>query len=122
MANPSYLKSLVGGLPAEAKAALGRCWDYLLNGNLRFGPVDSNHPRTENFAGVYVSGTTHATAGSEFTLAHGLGSTPSVVLPVLDLNTINSQIVPLVVSRAADAMRVYLTSSSTSAAITVYVE
>lgn len=123
MANSSYLKSLVGSTPADIKAALGRCWEYLCDGSLRFGPVDSNRPRTENFAGIYVSGTTHATANTEFSLVHGLGTAPQVIVPVLDLNTLGSQLVPLAVStRAADATRLYLTSSSTGAAVTLYVE
>lgn len=123
MANSSYLRALVGSLPADVKVALGRCWDYLCDGNLRFGPVDTNRPRTENFAGIYISGTTPATANTEFSIAHGLGTKPNVLIPFLDLNTINSRIAgDLTVSRAADASRVYLTSASTTATFTAYLE
>lgn len=123
MAKSSYLQALVGSLPDESRKALGRCWDYLCDGNLRFGPVDASRPRTENFAGRYIAGTTPPTANTEFSLVHGLGAKPSVLIPVLDLNTLQSRLLgDLTVSRAPDASRIYLTSASTSATFTAYLE
>lgn len=122
MATSSYLKSLIGSIPADLKAPLGRCWDYLCDGNLRFGPVDSNRPRTENFAGRYVTATTPAVANTEFSIAHGLGAVPTVLIPVLNLNSIDSQLVTLAVTKAPDASRVYLSSPSTSATFCGYLE
>jgi hypothetical protein len=120
MATPGYIDSLVGNLEAPLRAALVRVFDYVLR-NLRFGPV-THQARTENFQAYYLTGTTPATANTEFSIAHGLGRVPYVLIPVLSLDSVNQAIVPLAVSRAADASRVYLTSSSTSAAIAVMVE
>jgi hypothetical protein len=120
MATPGYIDSLLGGLEADLRVALKRIFDYVLR-NLRFGPV-AHSVRTENFQAYYYTATTPATANEEFSIAHGLGRVPYVLLPVLSLDSINQSLVPLSVSRAADASRFYLKSSSTSAAIAVMVE
>ena len=120
MATPGYIESLVGNLDPPLRASLVRIFDYVLR-NLRFGPV-TNQVRTENFQAYYLTGTTPAVANQEFSLAHGLGRVPYVLIPVLSLDSVNQAIVPLQVSRAADASRVYLKSSSTSAAIAIMVE
>lgn len=120
MANPAYIESLTAGLDSPTRLAFKRVFDYVLR-NLRFGPV-VHQDRTENLQAYYLSSTTPATANEEFTIAHGLARTPYVLIPVLGLDAVNSQIVPLTVSRAADEYRIYLKSSSTSAAIAVMVE
>jgi hypothetical protein len=120
MANASYVESLVGNLPPEHRLAWKRAMDYVLN-NLRLGPV-ANQVRSENLQAYYLTATTPATALQEFSVAHGLGRIPYVLVPVLSLDSINQQIVPLSVSREADAQRVYLKSSSTSAAVAFLVE
>jgi hypothetical protein len=120
VANPAYIESLVGSLPAEHKLAWKRAMDYVLR-NLRLGPV-VHQTRVENLQAYYLTVTTPATAQEEFSIAHGLGRTPYVLVPVLGLDAQNSQIVPLSVSRAADDTRIYLRSSSTSAAIAILVE
>jgi hypothetical protein len=51
-----------------------------------------------------------------------LGRVPYVLIPVLSLDSVNQTLPDLTVSRAADASRFYLKSSSTSAAIAVMVE
>jgi len=121
MATSSYVKSLLGGLDASLKTALGKVSEYVLDGNLRFGPI-THQTRTENFAGVYLVVTTAAVANTEFTVAHGLGAKPRVIWPVLDPQSLGSRIVPLEVSRIADEARVYLKSSDKSAGITLYME
>lgn len=78
--------------------------------------------RSENGQLYRVSSTTHATANTEFSFLHGLGTAPSQLLQILDLSQVNSQIVPLQVSKAPDALRVYLKSSSTGAVITLLIE
>ena len=89
--------------------------------NLRLGPV-ANSVRTENLQAYYFTGTTPAVANQEFSIAHGLNRVPYVLIPVLSLNSVNQAIVPLTVSRAADASRIYLKSSATSTPIAVMVE
>lgn len=120
MANPAYIESLTGSLDPPVKRAFKQVFDYVLR-NLRLGPV-VHQTRCENLQAYYLSSTTPATANTEFSVAHGLGRTPYVLVPVLGLDAVNAQIVPLTVSRAADATRIYLKSSSTSAAIAVMVE
>lgn len=120
MANPSYIESLVGNLPPEHRLAWKRCMDYVLR-NLRLGPV-VDQSRSENLQAYYYTATTSSTANKEFSIAHGLGRIPYVVVPVLSLDSVNQQIVPLRVTRAADASRIYLSSASTSAAVAVLVE
>ena len=120
MATPGYIESLVGNREAPLRAALVRVFDYVLR-NLRFGPV-TNQARTENFQAYYFTATTPATANQEFSVSHGLGRVPYVLIPVLSLDSIKQAIVPLQVSRAADANRLYLKSTSTGAAIAIMVE
>jgi hypothetical protein len=47
---------------------------------------------------------------------------PHYALPVLELDRPGAKVVPLEVTRAADARRIYLKSTSTSAPITLLVE
>jgi hypothetical protein len=121
MADIGAIKSFIGGLPPDHKLAIEQCFTYVLN-NLSFGAVDTERTaRATNFQAYYLTGTTSSNANTEFSIPHGLDSAPSVLFPVLPLDQIGSQVVPLQVSRAADGRRVYLKSSSTSAAIAVMV-
>lgn len=122
MATSSYAKSLLGGLGAEFKAAVGKFAEYVFDRNLEFGPVGHQEP-CANFRGIYVSSTTAATANQEFTVAHGLGRTPNVIWQVADPRSVNTRFLgDLTISRAADLNRLYFTSASTSAAFHLYVE
>lgn len=120
MANPDYIIAQLGGLDPGTKKTLGDVFRYVL-GNLRIGRP-ANQTRTENTQLYYLTGTTASVANTEFSIPHGLGSAPYVLLPVLDLQAVNARVVPLTVTRAADAVRVYLSSSETNAPITVAVE
>lgn len=119
MANSGYIDSLLGSLPSEMKQPISAAFEYTL-GNLSLGAVE-NQTRATNLQAYYLTGTTPSVAQTEFSLAHGLGFAPSVLIPVIGLEAIGQQIVPLQVSRAADETRIYLKSSSTSAAIAVLV-
>lgn len=119
MADIGYIESELGSLPVDHKRALVNAFRYLLS-NLSFGAVE-HQTRTTNFQAYYLQSTTPAVANTEVAIAHGLGLTPSVLIPVLPLNQIGAQVIPLQVSRAADDKRVYLKSSSTSAAFAVLV-
>ena len=109
MATMGYVESLIGGLDAGVRLALRRIFDYVLR-NLRMGPV-VNNTRSENLQAYFYTATTPGTANEEFSIAHSLGRTPTTLVPILGLDSVNQSIVPLVVSRAADATRVYLQSS-----------
>lgn len=118
MADIGYIKLAFGGTPDAIKKAAEQAFTYLL-GNLSL--TQSDRGKAGNFLLYYQSGTTSSNANQEFSVAHGMESTPSIVIPVLPLNEVGAQLVPLTVSRAADTKRVYLKSSSTSAAFTVLV-
>lgn len=120
MAAPGYVRSLLGGVPADLRRVLGEIFEFVL-GNLRLGRPE-HQTRSENFQLYFLEATTPSTANTEFTIAHGLGRAPYLLLPVLPLNAVGAQIVPLTVTRAADAHRLYLKSSVVDAPITILVE
>lgn len=111
---------LLGGLEANTKRVLQRVFEYVLK-NWRFGRP-GHQVRTENFTGAFLEGTTHSVANTAFSIEHGLEHAPYLAIPVLDLQTVGSEIVPLAVAQAADSRRVYLKSAETSAPISIYVE
>src|SRR5512147_718687 len=121
MADKNYLLSLMGGLPPDAKRVLTNIFDYLLK-TIRFGRPD-HKTASVNLAGQFYQATTPAVANTEFTVPHYFaGTAPYLLIPVLPLDTVNAQLVPLTVTRAADTNRVYLSSSATSAAICFFLE
>ncbi len=118
MADIGYLKSELASFEGGQKTGLQNIVTYILN-NLSFARLDRG--RATNAQLYYLSGTTSTAANVEFSIAHGLNAAPSYLIPVLPLNEIGARLVPLQVTQAADAKRVYLASSSTGAAITVMV-
>ncbi len=117
MAVKGYIDQQLNALPADLRYPLQQAFHYLMD-NWKLGTGS----RAENAQLYRVTATSHATANTEFAVSHGIGSTPTQLLQVLDLSVVNSQIVPLQVSRAADAERIYLTSSSTGAVMVLLVE
>lgn len=125
MATSSFAKTLLGGIDAQLKRVLSEVFDYFLNGNLSFGPVDTGalQSKTDNFRGRYVKVVTSATANQEAAIAHGLGRKPNVMWQVIPPSVVNATFLgDLFVSRAADENRIYLTSASTSVTTWLYVE
>ena len=120
MADLAFVESSFGSVDREVKKASVEAFRYVL-GNLTLGAPDEAR-RSKNFQWYWFSGTTSSVANQEFSISHGLQRTPQVLIPVLPLGEVNAQLVPLQVSRAADANRLYLKSSSTSAAFTILVE
>lgn len=119
MASKGYLEQILNALPSDSRGPVVRAFQYVAD-NLRFG-LQSDRTRAENMHGYRIDATTHVTANTEFSVSHGLGQAPTLVIPILPL-AVGNQLVPLVVTRAADASRVYLRSSSTGAPISLYVE
>lgn len=117
MAAKGYTDQILNTLPAEIRRPLMAAFQYVQD-NWRLG----DGARATNAQLYKFTGTTHATANTEFSIRHGQGEIPSKVLPVLDLNAVGSQFVTLAVTRAPDAQRIYLSSPSTSAFITFYAE
>ena len=120
MANPSYVEALLGGLDRDLRSAFKRAHDYILT-NLRFGPA-VHQTRATNHQLYYLTSTTPTTANQEFTIAHGLGRAPYLLLPVLPLDRAGAATINLQVTRAADANRVYLRSPSTNVPVWMMVE
>lgn len=118
MADIGSVEAELGSLPAEHKKSLVAAFRYVLN-NLSWTRQDRG--RAQNAQMYYTTGTTSSNANEEFSLAHGLGVVPSYIVPILPLDEVGSQIVPMTMSKAADNKRVYLKSSSTGASITVLV-
>lgn len=121
MASQGYVEAMLASVQdASLKKVLGSVFNYVLR-DIRFGQgIDEE--RSVNMGGGFYAATTPAVANTEFSIPHGFGRIPYLVIPVLPLSQVGSTIVPLRVERAADAMRVYLSSSATSEPITVYIE
>lgn len=120
MSSLGGLEALLGGLDDNTKRALTEVLRALVP-NLRGGPVD-HQVKLENFQRYYVNSTTASSSNTEFSVVHGMGRAPYAMRAVLPLDAVGSRLVPLTVSRAADAVRVYLTSPSTSAPFTLELE
>lgn len=122
MADLGSLESELGGLEPGLKKVLTRLLRQLVP-DIRFGhPTGNAKDPMKNIGGAFLSGTTHATPNTEFSIAHNFGRVPYWLMPGLPLDQVGAQIVPLTVTRAADDKRIYLSSSVASAAITVAVE
>lgn len=120
MADIGYIRGLLVGIKDETtRRILTTAYEYVL-GNLRFGAPD-HQTRAENFQIYFLNATTPSSTG-EFSIAHGLGMTPKYAIPLVELDRPGAMIVPLEVSRAADANRIYLKSTSTGAPILLLVE
>lgn len=120
MANPEYVQSQLGGVESGLRRALMDVFRYVL-GNLRIGRP-STQTRSENLQAYFLSGRTAGIANEEFSIPHGLNSAPYLLVPVLDLQATNAELVPLKVTKAADTARVYLSSSAVDTPFTVLVE
>ncbi len=108
---------ILNSLDASIRVPLSAAFEYVMR-ELSFG----DSAKAENFLLYRVSGTTHATANTEFSIAHGMDHAPSKLIPFLDLTAVNGQVVPLSVSRVSDVKRIYLKSTSTGAAFVAYLE
>lgn len=118
MASIGFIKNLLNGLSNKDDAkVLGECFEEAIK-QARIGDSD----KATNFAWFQVQFTTHPTANTEFSVLHGMDSPPSRFIPSLRLDLVNSQLVPLVMSRAPDARRAYFKSTSTSAAVSGHFE
>ena len=113
MASLGYVEREIASLPRELRPTFQRIFQALVK-DLRLGhPADATP--MENFGGGFYEFTTPATPGDTFTIRHQFGRAPYLLLPILPLDVVGAQIVPMTVQRAADETRVYLTSTVASA-------
>lgn len=103
---------MLGGVEANLKRVLTETFRYVLP-NSRFGPV-AHQAKSESFQAYMLLSTTTASSNTEFSIVHGMGRTPYLAVPLLDLTSSGQYTIPLAVSRPADGQRIYLTSPSTS--------
>lgn len=117
MATKGALDIYINALPQELRYPI-RSALYYLSDNWRLG----DGPRAENAQWYPVESTTASVANTEFSVKHGIGAVPSRFIPVMRLNEVGNQLVPLTVSRPADATYCYFKSSSTSAVVSGFLE
>jgi hypothetical protein len=121
MSDFGNINTMLNGIADPSlKQIFVKVFEYLLK-DIRFGRAVSGDP-SKNFGGGFFLGTTHATANTEFSIQHTFGRIPYLLIPLLPLNTVNAEIVPLKVTKAADSQRIYLSSSTESAPFYVYIE
>lgn len=121
MAALGGIEALLGSLEAGVKKTMTEVMRALVP-NLRIGPLDT--VKAENFAAYKLTSTT-ASDTSEFSIEHGIGRTPYLVHQVMDVSAVGARLgIPLTVTRAADANRLYFKTEagSTSAVFSLYVE
>lgn len=118
MADKGYIDSAINGLRDAVN--LKRAFYHVVD-TLRVG-LPGHQKRGVNLQWYQLNSTTPVTASEEFSVVHGLDEAPGVIFPVVALTSSGGQLVPLTVARPADARRIYLRSTSTSAAFTVFVE
>lgn len=122
MASLASVEREINGLPSDQRAIFLRIFRPVLK-EMRLGhPTGDNPDPCENFGGGFYHIVTPATPGDELAVAHGFGRAPYLLIPVLPLDVVNAEIVPVQVSRAADARYIYLKSTEGSAAMSIYVE
>jgi hypothetical protein len=120
MADLGYIDGKLRGLSDDvSKRILLDIFTHLVKSGIAIGePV--HQTRSKNLTATFLTSTT-ATSTGEFSIVHGLESAPQYAIPVVDLQQAGAQLVPLRVTRAADARRVYLQSTSTRASFVLLV-
>ena len=122
MADLGRVEAELNGLPVTLRPIFFRIFQTILK-DLRLGhPTFGTADPSTNFGGGFFHGTTDPVANTEFSVTHGFGRTPYLAVPVLPLDSVGSRLVPLTVTRVADARRIYLSSSVTSAPFSLFVE
>lgn len=119
MADKGYIAALLNAIPDDTTRRNVKIAFDEVTDNFRIGPVE-DMKRAINGQTYFFVTTTSSNANEEFSVQHGQGQTPLWCRPIVPLDAVGAQAVPLTVSRVADEQRLYLKSSSTGA--TVYLE
>ena len=122
MADKGYVQGRLRGIADKTtRQILHDVLGYMLD-NGRLG-VPAHQTRAENMQLYWLQSTTASDTG-EFSIVHGLATTPAYALPVLELDRAGAKLPQLEVSRAADSRRIYLKASagSTNAAFILLIE
>lgn len=117
MAAFGYVQTFLNALEAAVRVPVTNAFEYTLR-ELSLG----TSAKADNFNWYKVSGTTHATPNTEFSVLHGMDHAPTKLIPVLKLDSTGGSLAALTVSRAADNKRIYLKCASTSVSFIGYLE
>ncbi len=120
MASIGFIESLLNVFPQDQRRALGESFREAIK-LFRIGSPEAGKS-SENLAGGFLEVTTSTTAGQEVAVAHGLGVTPYLVMPVVPVQSSGVSMVPFTVTRSADASNIYVSSSLTARTFRLYVE
>jgi hypothetical protein len=120
MASLGYVESLLNTLPDGVKGPVVQAFREVMK-NLTIGDPDDMN-KAANFKWVRFDTVTSSVANTEFSIHHGQGSRPLVCWPVMFLDVNGGQTPRLLVTRAADAQRIYLSSPDTSATVSILAE
>lgn len=122
MASLANVEAKLNRLPAEQRPVFREIFTDILR-DLRFGHPKGEQPDpSTNFGAGFFQATTASIADDEFTIPHGFGRVPYLAVQVLPLDVVGAQVVPLMVTRVADDKRVYLSSPTASADVTLFIE
>ena len=120
MANLGFIETLLGIFPDKEKRSLGKAFEEVTKFT-RVGVAETG-TKSENLSGAFYAVTTSTTAGQEVAVSHNFGTAPYLLVPVVDLTSSGGSIIPMTVTRAADASYLYLSSSETEKTMLFYVE
>lgn len=123
MADPGFVRSQLTGIPdAATRRILTTVFEHVL-GNLRFGEPE-HQARAENFQAYYYTSTTASDTATVTSVQHGLNTTPSLLIPLLDARQVGAKLPQIEIARAADTQRVYFKAAagSTNAAFKFLLE
>jgi len=115
------MELLLGPLPKDVKGPM-LSWVRGTMTALRMGAPQDVAAKAENLAGRIIPVVTADTADAEVAVAHGLDYIPRTAWPVLALQTVNSTLPELTVTRAADRRYFYVSSPIEAATVWLYVE
>ena len=121
MASIAYIKTVLNRLEDKIKSPLYAAFEHLLDTGGQIGGVQ-HQEKAINYRWVRMDSTTATVANEEFSIAHGMGTTPLYVIPVVPLDSSGVWLPRLKVTRAADPSRLYLSSPDTGVQFTVFVE
>jgi hypothetical protein len=120
MSSIGYVDTLIAPLPVEMRKIFTDVFTYTY-ATMLWGPV-VNGRRAVNGQQYFISFLLPAVANQEIAIPHGLSAVPNLAVPVLDVRSPNSAIVPLTITRKADDHYLYLKSSATSVPVTLLVD
>ena len=120
MASKGYVEAQLNRLDTKLRTVMTQVFTHVLD-TYQIGGI-THQEKALNFKWIRLDSTTAANANEEFTIAHGAGTMPLYVLPLMPLDSSGTWFPRLKVTRAADASRIYLSSPDTNAAFTLLME